>query len=66
MDDDSQDTVTIGATVYRCVRKGPHHYRIVAGKRMTDAESCWTVCTGGGKTWFVNGHGERRWHLPGL
>lgn len=38
--DDDEEFIHIGNTKYYKVRKGNQHYRIVAGKKMTDHEFC--------------------------
>ena len=65
--DENDEFIHIGNTKYYKVRKGPHHYRIVAGKKMTDAEFCWKVeGDPKKKQWFVNGLGTKKWHLPDI
>ena len=66
--DENSDFIQIGKTQYYKVRKGPHHYRIVSGKKMTDAEFCWKVEShpSSKKQWFVNGLGTKKWHLPDI
>ena len=67
-DDENSEFIQIGKTQYYKVRKGPHHYRIVSGKKMTDAEFCWKVEShpSSKKQWFVNGLGTKKWHLPDI
>lgn len=67
-DSEADEFIFIGSTKYYKVRKGPHHYRIVVGKKMTDAEFCWKVESHPAtkKQWFVNGLGTKKWHLPDI
>lgn len=62
------EVYAIGRTNYYSVRKGTTQYRIAEGKRLQDVDYCWQLQKDmqSGKSYFVNGRGVRRWHLPDI